>query len=79
MTTKNSAQRGEAGKRHVPIRMCAVCRERHPKRELSRYVRPGGKGTPPVPDPDQRIPGRGVYVCSREDCRKRFDRGSPRK
>jgi predicted RNA-binding protein YlxR (DUF448 family) len=64
--------------KHVPIRMCVVCRERRPKAELARYVRTG-KDRQPLPDPDQRMPGRGLYVCEKEGCRKRFASGSPRK
>jgi uncharacterized protein len=48
--------------RHVPIRQCVGCRERHPKAELVRFVsRPEGgwrldDGVP--------LPGRGAYLCS---------------
>lgn len=66
-----------AGK-HIPVRMCVVCRERRPKAELSRYVR-SEKGQPPVFDPESKMPGRGMYVCDREDCRKRFESGSRKK
>ncbi len=68
---------GAKGK-HVPLRMCVVCRERKAKGELSRYIR-GGKGSHPVSDPDQKLPGRGMYVCDREECRKRFEWISLRK
>ena len=64
--------------KHVPVRMCVICRERAAKTELSRYVRTE-KGHPPLPDPDQKEPGRGVYVCGRDECRKRFERVSLRK
>ena len=67
-----------AREKHIPQRMCAICRERLPKSELSRYVRTG-KGEPHLPDPDKNQPGRGIYVCDREECRKRFERISLRK
>ena len=69
-------------KRHEPTRMCAVCRGRFPKRELTRYIRPGAlppdqNHVPPpvrglVEDPGQKLPGRGLYLCRRPDCRERF-------
>ncbi len=67
--------------RQGPVRMCCMCRHRHPKAELTRYVRAdaaqGGQdaqGNVPdlVPDLAQRLPGRGVYVCCRQECRERF-------
>lgn len=70
------------GTPHVPMRMCAVCRERHPKKELLRFVAAGSGGTAdgPLPDPSQTMPGRGVYVCRRPECMEKFRRfGSRRK
>ena len=58
-----------------PVRMCAVCRERFPKAELSRYVRPTDESNPgagPEHDPAQNKPGRGYYVCGQARCRERF-------
>jgi predicted RNA-binding protein YlxR (DUF448 family) len=61
---------------HGPIRMCAVCRERFPKGELSRYVCPETmmelETDGPVPDPDKIKPGRGYYVCVQARCREIF-------
>lgn len=52
---------------HVPHRSCAVCREVHPKRELTRVVRaPDGDVRL---DPTGRAAGRGTYVCDRAACR----------
>lgn len=64
-----------------PVRMCCMCRTRCPKSTLSRYVRAtqvsdeqGAQGDVSglVPDVAQRLPGRGVYVCGRQECRERF-------
>lgn len=66
---------------HVPTRMCAVCRVRKPKRELTRYVaapRPdegeakedeaAGAIGGFCPDPAQTLPGRGLYLCGDPKC-----------
>ncbi len=46
--------------KHVPIRMCVVCRRRRPKRELLRILRtPEGF----ILDFSGKQPGRGAYVC----------------
>ena len=61
-----------------PIRMCAVCRKRLPKRELIRYVRTpmsdanGGKGITMIQDTNQTLPGRGTYHCGEAECVERF-------
>lgn len=55
--------------RHRPVRMCASCRERFFKPELTRYVKTGGTVTE---DPKQTMPGRGFYVCSSEECIKKM-------
>lgn len=48
--------------RHVPERTCVVCREKKPKKELTRIVRtPEGEV---VIDPSGRMNGRGAYICS---------------
>nr|WP_247648506.1 DUF448 domain-containing protein [Pseudodesulfovibrio sp. zrk46] len=56
--------------------MCVVCRERHPKRELSRYVCPDTlkelETDGPVHDPEMNMPGRGFYVCVQTRCREIF-------
>ncbi len=61
---------------HEPIRMCAVCRRRAPKRELTRYVRPP-EGGEPLADENQTRPGRGWYVCSETACQEKFRRFRP--
>ena len=55
--------------RKIPLRMCVGCRESKPKRELIRVVRaPDGAVSM---DPVGKKPGRGAYVCRREECLKR--------
>lgn len=52
--------------KHVPRRMCIVCRDHDAKRALHRIVRtPEGVVEP---DPTGRRNGRGAYLCSREAC-----------
>ncbi len=52
---------------HQPQRTCAVCREVHPKRSMTRVVR-GVDGSVTV-DPSGKAPGRGTYVCDQPSCR----------
>lgn len=54
--------------KHVPQRMCVVCKERDPKRSLVRFVRTED-GI--YADPTGKANGRGAYVCSAPDCRMR--------
>jgi predicted RNA-binding protein YlxR (DUF448 family) len=51
---------------HVPIRSCAGCGRKAPKRELVRFVGRGGTLTPSAAGP-----GRGVYTCRRLACFER--------
>ncbi len=54
---------------HVPTRTCAVCRESHPKRDMTRVVRqPDGTIHR---DETGRAPGRGTYICQNPACRDR--------
>ncbi len=53
---------------HQPLRTCAVCREVHPKRSMSRLVR-RADGSVAV-DPTGRAPGRGTYLCDQASCRE---------
>ncbi len=50
---------------HIPIRMCIVCRERFPKRQMKRYVIKEGMV---IEDKKGTISGRGLYVCMKEEC-----------
>jgi len=54
-----------------PQRRCVGCGRSAPKRELLRLVHDAGR---PVPDPAQRLPGRGAYVCRDEACIERAAR-----
>ena len=57
--------------RHVPLRMCVVCRDLKPREELFRCVRQ--KGTQQIePDPDKQLAGKGVYFCRRFECLARL-------
>lgn len=47
-------------------RTCVGCREEAPKREMLRVARTPG-GAVEI-DPSGRLPGRGAYVCLREEC-----------
>jgi hypothetical protein len=52
---------------HQPARTCAVCREVHPKRAMTRVVR-RADGSVAV-DPTGKAPGRGTYLCDGVACR----------
>jgi len=57
------------GRRGVPIRTCAGCGAKRAKWELLRMARlPDGRVKF---DPDQRLGGRGVYLCPDEGCVRR--------
>ncbi len=64
--------------RHVPMRMCAICRKRAPKNTLTRFIQTSEKADP-VPDQKQKAPGRGVYVCDEARCREAFSRRSAKR
>ena len=55
--------------RKVPMRMCVGCREMRPKKELIRVVH-SPEGEVSV-DLTGRKPGRGAYLCPREECLNR--------
>lgn len=54
--------------KHIPVRRCAACGQRLPKRELIRVVLTSG-GRVEV-DPTGKKAGRGTYLCPRDDCWK---------
>ena len=54
--------------RHQPVRMCASCRTRKPKTELSRYTKTEGQLQPDKPKLEN---GRGLYFCS-DACLEQF-------
>lgn len=49
----------------TPIRRCVACRRHGPKPALVRLVMADGVI---VVDPEARQPGRGAYLCGREEC-----------
>lgn len=52
-----------------PLRMCAGCRERAPKKQLIRVVRtPDGRL---LLDAREKAPGRGAYICRKAECLKK--------
>ncbi len=55
--------------KHIPIRMCVVCKERFPKNELKKFVLTD-KGI--LFDYYQKLPGRGFYLCNKKDCERIF-------
>jgi predicted RNA-binding protein YlxR (DUF448 family) len=54
--------------RHVPTRMCLVCRQKSGKRQLTRIVRTAD-GV--VVDPSGKMNGRGAYLCDQASCWER--------
>lgn len=55
--------------RHVPQRMCVVCREVQGKRALIRIVRTPADGV--LIDATGKRAGRGAYLCQRKTCWER--------
>lgn len=52
-------------RKHIPVRSCAVCREKGDKRTLTRLVRtPDGLQI----DLTGKLNGRGAYLCDRVTC-----------
>ena len=50
----------------IPMRQCLGCREMLPKKELIRVVR-SPEGAVSL-DFKGKLPGRGAYVCPRQEC-----------
>lgn len=50
---------------NIPIRTCAVCRNKSPKNELIKIVRFGDEIKI---DLDQKINGRSMYICKNSCC-----------
>ena len=72
-TRPKAEARPKAGKgprpKHVPQRMCVVCREKAGKRTLTRVVRLSD-GTVVV-DQTGKQNGRGAYICDKNTCWER--------
>lgn len=55
----------------VPMRMCIACREMKPKKEMLRVVK-NAEGEI-FADVSGKASGRGAYICSAKECRKKLD------
>jgi uncharacterized protein len=60
---------GNTRLKHVPQRMCVVCRDKDAKRSLTRLVRTPDGGV--VIDKSGKLSGRGAYICDRKTCWER--------
>ena len=60
--------------KRIPLRMCAICRERHPKREMIRLAK-SADGEVSVDDTGRK-PGRGLYICHEEACMEKALKGA---
>jgi len=54
--------------KHIPMRMCVICRQRFPKSEIIRYTCPHADEKTLWADPAGKRPGRGFYVCTSSEC-----------
>ena len=52
-------------KKHIPLRMCAGCRQMSAKSELIRIVLKDGKL---FIDDEKKILSRGIYLCKNDEC-----------
>jgi len=57
-----------AAPKHVPVRMCVVCRDKAGKRQLTRIVRTDD-GL--IVDSSGKMNGRGAYLCEQASCWER--------
>ena len=55
----------------IPMRMCIACREMKPKKEMTRIVKNADGEI--FADPTGKAAGRGAYICSGEECRKKLN------
>ncbi len=53
-----------------PQRTCVQCGNHSEKSRLLRIAGSAGSGW--TPDPDGKLPGRGIYLCPGGDCVERF-------
>jgi len=54
--------------KHVPMRMCVICRDKIDKWRLTRFVQ---TESGIIIDPTGKSNGRGAYVCDKASCRER--------
>ncbi len=66
MPSAGTAKTKQPRQKHVPQRMCVVCRETNAKRTLTRVVRTSE--TSYQVDPTGRANGRGAYLCDKASC-----------
>lgn len=66
MPSAGTGKSTKTRQKHVPQRMCAICRETNAKRTLTRVVRTS-EDTFEV-DPTGRANGRGAYICDKASC-----------
>lgn len=66
MPSPGPGNKSRPRQKHVPQRMCVVCRETNAKRTLTRVVRTS-EATFEV-DPTGRANGRGAYLCDKASC-----------
>lgn len=59
------AVKKHSGQKHVPQRMCAICRQKFEKRDLTRLVHTSN-GL--VIDKTGKASGRGAYLCGNANC-----------
>ncbi len=68
----------EISKVYEPTRMCVICRERFPKKELNRYILPQSNeklaplGKNMLLDTKKIEQQRGIYLCNEEKCQEKF-------
>ena len=53
--------------KHIPQRMCIVCRKMYPQSSLIRVVRENGTDAVKT-DMEKKLFGRGAYICKNIDC-----------
>ena len=65
-STGTQSKKKQPRQKHVPNRMCAICRETNEKRTLTRVVRTGEASF--EIDLTGRANGRGTYICEKPSC-----------
>ena len=60
-----------AKKKAAPQRMCIACREMMPKKDMLRVVKNADGEI--FADFSGKAPGRGAYICDKEECRKKLN------
>jgi len=69
-TGKTAPKKARSGRpRHIPQRMCIVCRSTAEKRSLTRLVRTESEGV--QVDLTGKRNGRGAYLCDQPTCWQR--------